>query len=432
MADEATTFGSELRRRREAAGWSLAALAAKVHYSKGHLGKVETGTKLPGDDLARHCDAVLAAGGRLVALAGISGPDVPLAATAPAHDGEVWVMTMAPDGSSRLVPMDGRTALGAGAAFGLGLRPQAGSSVAVHHDTVTTFRTLFEQVRQLGQVTSPSTVLPTVIAQTHTLRGLAGTASSPRREELLRLAARHAEYAGWMAQEAGDERSAMWWTRVAVEMGTSGGDTELATYAFVRQALIALYHDDAAGTVELAQRAQAGSRTSRRVRRLGALREAQGHALACDYDQCRRALDRAAALSGPGEDGVPSNPVIGSASVSGDSLHELVTGWCLHDLGRYAEAADVLDRQLLAFPGSARRAYARFGARRALAYLAAGEVEHASALTEETLDATAMVDSATVRHDLRRLTHSFVRWRKHGPVQELYPRLTAALRRPLP
>jgi hypothetical protein len=275
-------------------------------------------------------------------------------------------------------------------------------------------------------------VLPTVIAQTHTLRGLAGTASSPRREELLRLAARHAEYAGWMAQEAGDERSAMWWTRVAVEMGTSGGDTELATYAFVRQALIALYHDDAAGTIELAQRAQAGSRTSRRVRRLGALREAQGHALACDYDQCRRALDRAAALSGPGEDGVPSNPVIGSASVSGDSLHELVTGWCLHDLGRYTEAAEVLDRQLLAFPASARRAFARFGARRALAYLAAGEVEHASALTGETLDATALVDSATVRHDLRRLTHSFVRWRKHGPVRDLYPRLTAALHRPLP
>jgi tetratricopeptide (TPR) repeat protein len=153
--------------------------------------------------------------------------------------------------------------------------------------------------------------------------------------------------------------------------------------------------------------------------------------LACDYDRCRHALDQAAALSDTGEAGTPGHPVIGSASVPGDSLHELVAGWCLHDLGRYAEAAEVLDRQLLAFPGSARRAYARFGARRALAYLAAGEVEHASALTAETLDATALVDSATVRHDLRLLTHSFVRWRRHGPVRELYPRLTAALRRPL-
>jgi tetratricopeptide (TPR) repeat protein len=429
MTEQSEAFGVELRRRREAAGWSLATLAKRVHYSKGHLGKIETGTKLPGSDLARRCDAVLEAGGQLVALAGKPSPDSSSTVVAAEHGGEVWVMSMAPDGSSWLVPMPRREALATGAVslFGLNLRSNGVAAAADHDATVTAFRSLFEQVRRLGQTTSPSVVLPTVIAQTHTLRGMAGAASSPLREELLRLAARYAEYAGWMAQEAGDERGALWWTRVAVEMGQEANDTELTTYALIRQALITLYRDDAEGTIDLAQQAQADPRTSPRVRGLAALREAQGHALACDYDQCQRALDRATELLDNTENNAPDGP-IGSASVAGASLSSLVAGWCLHDLGRPRQAADILDQQLLVLPDTARRAYARFGARRALAYFAAGEVDHASALTHKVLDAATLVDSATIRHDLRRLAHSLARWRTHSSVREVYPRLSSALR----
>ena len=431
MTDQPDAFGVELRRRRVAAGWSLAMLAKRVHYSKGHLGKVETGSKLPGSDLARRCDAVLDAGGQLAALAGKTPPDSSSTAVAAEHGGELWVMSMAPDGSSWLVPMPRREALATGAVslFGLNLRSPGVSAAVDQEATITAFRSLFEQVRLLGQTTSPSVVLPTVIAQTHTLRGIAGAASSPLREELLKLAARYAEYAGWMAQEAGDDRGALWWTRIAVEMGEAAGDTELATYALIRQALITLYREDAAGTIDLAQRAQADPRTSRRVRGLAALREAQGHALACDYDQCQQALDRAVELLDSNENSSPDGP-IGSASIAGASLSDLVAGWCLHDLGRPQQAADVLDQQLLVLPDTARRAYARFGARRALAYLAAGEVDHASALTEQVLDAATLVDSATIRHDLRRLAHSLARWRTHNSVREVYPRLSAALRTP--
>ncbi|WP_439381908.1 helix-turn-helix domain-containing protein [Amycolatopsis lexingtonensis] len=433
MTEQPDAFGAELRRRRTTAGWSLAMLAKRVHYSKGHLGKIETGTKLPGSDLARRCDAVLEAGGQLVALAGKTSPDSSSTAVAAEHSGEMWVMSMAPDGSSWLVPMARREALAAGAAslFGLSLGGQGIAAAAEQGATVTTFSTLFEQIRLLGQTTSPGVVLPTVIAQTHTLRGMASVASSPAREELLRLAARYAEYAGWMAQEAGDDRAALWWTRNAVEMGTAAGDGELATYALIRQALITLYRDDAAGTIDLARQAQADPRMSPRVRGLAALREAQGHALACDYDQCRLALDQAAKLLDSPENTAPDSPVMGSASVAGAGLSSLVTGWCLHDLGRPQQAADILDEQLLVLPGTARRAYARFGARRALAYLAAGEVEHAGTLILQVLDAADLVDSATVRHDLRRLAHSLARWRTHHSVQDVYPRLSKTLRTPL-
>jgi DNA-binding XRE family transcriptional regulator len=434
MDEQPGAFGVELRRRRTAAGLSLAMLAKRVHYSKGHLGKIETGTKHPGSDLARRCDAVLGADGQLAALAERTPPDSSSAGAGGEHAGEVWVMSMAPDGSSCVVPMPRREALaiGATALLGLNFGTQGSSVAAAHEATVTAFRSLFEQLRRLGQTASPGVVLPTVIAQTHTLRGIANTASSPVREQLLGLAARYAEYAGWMTQETGDDRGAMWWTRVAVTMGEAAGDSELATYALIRQALITLYRDDAAGTIDLAQQAQADRRISRRVRGLAALREAQGHALACDYDQCQRAVDRGAELLDDTDRAASGGPVFGSASVTSADLTSLVRGWCMHDLGRPRQAVDILDRELPALPDTARRAYARFGARRALAYVAAGDVDHASALGGQVLDAFALVDSATVRHDLRRLAHALARWRTHQSVRDLHPRLSAALRTPLP
>lgn len=436
MTGQPSEFGAEMRRLRTAAGWSLAELARRAHYSRGYLGKIEIGVKPAGLDVARRCDAALGADGQLVSLIADGPCSEPPPATAPTREyDEVWVMNMEPDGSWQLVPMRRRQALIVGAASLLGLHvlPPGFSAAAQQDSTVMLFRSLFEQIRQLGQISSPGVVLPTVIAQTHTLRGLAAAASSPAREELLRLAARYAEYAGWMAQEAGDDKGALWWTRVAVEMAGSAGDTELATYALIRQALITMYRDDSAGTIDLAQQAQAGDRqVSARVRGLASLREAQGHALACDYDRCRRALDRAADLLDSPEHEARDSLVIGSASVTGAGLSAMAAGWCLHDLGRPQQAAEILDQQLALVPATAHRVRARFGARRALAYAAAGEVDHACSLTHQALDSAEVVDSATIRVDLRRLARTLIRWHSHQPVSVLHRRLTAALRSPIP
>ncbi|MBP2326742.1 transcriptional regulator with XRE-family HTH domain/tetratricopeptide (TPR) repeat protein [Kibdelosporangium banguiense] len=435
MTEQPATFGTELRRRRMAAGLSLAVFARQVHYSKGYLGKIETGDKSPGADLARRCDAVLGAGGQLVALfvrdQSREQAQSPMAEAK--QDGEVWVMSMEPDGTSRLIPMRRRDAFAVGASslLGVSLGTQSMSAAAPQDGTIAAFRSLFEQTRQLGQIAGPGVVLPTVIAQTHTLRGMAGTASPAARGELLRLAARYAEYAGWMTQEAGDDRGSLWWTRAAVDLATAAGDTQLATFALIRQALITLYRDDAAGTIDLAQQAQADPRTPPRIRGLAALREAQGHALACDPDQCQRALDRAEELLARARedaDDTADGLKLGSASVSGPGLHAMVAGWCLHDLGRCEQAGELLDQQLALVPETARRVRARFGARRALAYATAGEVDHACALAHQTLSSAEAVDSATIRVDLRRLARALVRWHTHQPVRELYPRLNETLR----
>ena len=67
-------FGRELRRIRTERGLSLARLAEIVHYSKGYLSKIETGTKPASADLARRLDDVLDAGGHLVRLMAADRP----------------------------------------------------------------------------------------------------------------------------------------------------------------------------------------------------------------------------------------------------------------------------------------------------------------------------------------------------------------------
>ncbi|MCO1574583.1 helix-turn-helix domain-containing protein [Crossiella sp. SN42] len=416
-------FGAELRGRRLAAGLSLTDLARQVHYSKGHLSRVETGHKPPGADLARRCDAVFQADGELAALAGSKPAEdaVPVDG-----DGEVWLMSLGPGGDSWFAPVSRREAMTTGAAALLGARlPEV---VAQRESTVAVFEAMFVQYRRLGMVAGPSTVLPSVITQTHTLRELARATPGETGKRLTLLAARFAEYAGWMAQEAGDDRLAMWWTRASMKLAGHLGGADLAANGLIRQALVTLYRDDAVRTIDLARQAQANADASPRIHGLAALREAQGHALAGAYDDCRRALDRGRPLLAGADD--TDGLSLGPASVT--DFTEVITGWCLHDLGRPAEAAEVLDRALTAIPAGSHRPRARFGARRALAHAAAGEVEHACALTAGVLDEAALVDSATIRQDLRRISRTLARWHTHPPVRELQPRLAAALQAPLP
>lgn len=404
MTEQWNLFGPELRRRRIEADLSLTRLAGLLHYSKGHLSKIETGLKRPTPELAQRCDALVDAAGELAALVSTrpSRRATSEAMTKRATDGsEVWVMGVASDGTSWFRLVDRRHALVGGAAsmlsFGFSGRDVA--STAQQDAPLEVFRTQFDQFRRLGQIAGPALVLPGLIAQTQMVQGAAVQSDGLQRGPALTLAARYAEYVGWMCQEAGNDDAALWWTDRAVDLAAAGGDRDLADYALVRRALIALYRNDATQTIELSRRAQQSS-IPPRIRGLAAQREAQGHALGGNYDACQRSLDSARRFLAV----APSDsaaPVLGSANLADPVA--MITGWCLHDLGRPREAAEVLDREVARMPPHALRAGIRYGVRRALAHAAAGEVEHACGIAESLLSGVGAVASATIRTDLRRL-----------------------------
>ncbi|MFD0202454.1 MULTISPECIES: helix-turn-helix domain-containing protein [Saccharothrix] len=392
-----------MRECRVAAGLSIGQLAKRVHYSKGYLSKIENGLKLPHDTMARLCDSVLGAGGALIEAARAARDQV---AERAADTG---------------LALDRRQVLVAGTVLGMAL---AGGPRPVPDERVVAgMRTSFEHLRALGMQTSPVVVLEPLVALVRTVHALALENPQPIRTRLLLLAARIAEYTGWMNQEAGDEQSALSWTRHASELARAGGDREIVSYAFVREAGLALYRQDALGTIDLARQAQRVE-ASPRTHALASRREAQGHALAGDRGSFDRALDRAADLLSKSTADTRAYPALGSTA---PDPAELARGWSLCDLGRTVESAAVLDRELAGLPAAARRSRARFGARRSLAHALAGEVDQSCATLAGTLDDAAQVDSATVRTDLRELARTLGRWRNHGAVREVYPELRRVL-----
>ncbi|RAG87383.1 transcriptional regulator [Streptacidiphilus pinicola] len=424
MAWQPGEFGRELRRLRLAAGLTLAGLAASVHYSKGQLSKVERGLKSPSRDLARLCDAALGADGLLLDLAAAPPPaELPVPEE---REEEVWSMELSPDGTNSFQTLSRRQVVGAGIASAFGVRfgggPQA-STAAQAQAVLEASRVVLGQHRTLGQTVSPDFLLPTLIAQTHTLRELAAATDGPLRRGLLQLGSRYAEYVGWLVQETGDEQAALWWTQRAVALAGAGGDDDLAAYALVRRALVTLYREDAAQTVALAQQAQS-ARVPKRIRGLAAQREAQGHALAGDERNSLRSLERARDLLQRAAHET-EGPVLGTRNLTDPAA--MIHGWCLHDLGRPAEAAEVLGNQLRGVPRNALRTRARYGARQALAHAAAGDIDQACALTRELLGSFPSVGSATIAADLRRLARVLARHPRNVAVRELTPDLTSSL-----
>lgn len=426
---DATAFGPELRGRRMAREVSLAQLAELVHYSKGYLSKIENGLRRPTAALARLCDSALHCDGALIELAERGAPVTELGdigvETGSATDAERWVMEMGDNGAIWFQALNRRQALFAGAASLMTLSGTLGEARPGEHEAALgTFTAMFGQLRQLGQQTSPTLLLPTLIAQTHTMQAMATRASGRTRDKSFSLAARYAEYTGWMAQESGQERVALWWTDLAVALAQAGSDQELAAYSLVRRALVTLYAGDGRQTVALAQQAQHHRAASPRVRGLAAQREAQGHALLGDESACCAALDRADELLARDATSEPAT-VLGTSSVANPAA--LTRAWCLHDLGKPAEAAQRFDIELDGVDPGRSRFQARWGVRRALSYATSGEIDHACELTDKLLGDVELVDSATVRWDLQALTKTFSRWLNHPSVRTLFPKLTGAL-----
>ncbi|WP_228044678.1 helix-turn-helix domain-containing protein [Streptomyces ferrugineus] len=442
MLEQPPVFGAELRRLRIAAGLTLTQLASSVHYSKGQLSKIETGHKRPSPELARLCDAALDAHGTLAAL-------VP---ARPPRDSAVQALDCDPvasgtagavphvDSPRSPTPPSRRQVIAVGAAAVLSVGPgdevttagarsasanrPAISPTAPGEPLLDTYRTLLAQYRRLGQMSPPSALLPVLAEQTRALRALAERTGSRSGRELLALAARFAEFTGWLAQEASDESAALRWTAHAVDLADASGDRDLASYALVRRALITYYRGEADDTIGLAEGALS-DRLPPRIRGLAAQREAQGHALAGDHDACMRGLDRARELLTADPGSPPAAPVLGTTHL--DDPVSMITGWCLVDLGRPRAASEILDRECARLPTDAWRTQVRYGVRRALAHARAGEIDHACRLTERLLPLAVNVSSATIATDLRRLSRTLSRHSRSRSYLAIAPRLTAAL-----
>jgi transcriptional regulator with XRE-family HTH domain len=388
-------FGTRLMRLRIVSGRSLVQAADRIHISRSHLGNLETGRRRPTADVAKACDAAFGASGALIVLA------------LEAHS------------HRETEPPAQRAPRSSAAKACLSLDP----GEVLEMCTVS-----FRRWRAAGQHERPRDLVADLVVEANHVAEVASAAGrGTLQDDLWMLAARYAEFVGWMFQEAAQDASAERWTKTATDWATRAGDHDMASYAWERRALTALYNGDAEATVALARRAGECNGVSPRVLGLAARREAQGHALGGDKGAYQRALDRSRALLSQGPAPYPNGVSWGPNTISDSSM--LIEASSLVDLRCFGEAAELFDdescRSAQQVPPRTR---ARFAVKQSLALLGSGDIDRARDVLDSVLPSIARVDSATIRCDMRRLLNGFNRRRSHPRAASALPNIHNVLR----
>lgn len=362
-------FGVRLRDLRLRKGWRIRELATLTSISAGQIGNLEHGRRMPKGNTAEILDAALGAGGDLIALAA----------------GRAAAGTEARARSGRVLSATPRT------------NPVLDVDSLLH-----TYGDVLDSLRGLGRAAGPRPVLGTLRASARTLSETARDLRGADADGVWALAARFAEYTGWMFEEAGDYTGALRWTQQAVVWGARGDDHTVAAYAYVRRALIAQHRGDPRATVEYARRAAAHPATTARIRVHAARREAQGHALLGDRDACYRGLERSARLMDThAESGAPD-----WGPRADRETFQLIEASCLMALRRFDTALELFGGagtdavRATAATAATENALARFRIRHAVACAGVGLVATGCDLLDVMLPAIRRLDSSTIRAEL--------------------------------
>lgn len=232
---------------------------------------------------------------------------------------------------------------------------------------------LAEHVR-MDALTGPRYVIGSLRAQLALVEDLCGKARGTLRPALLDVGARFCEFAGWLFQDSGDLRSALYWSNRAMDYAEELGDTQLTAYVLQRRSNIATESGYAAQGLGLANAALRRSADLAPEIRAVALRQrAHAYSLTGESDECRRALDEAMMSALSIDPGGPNS----LAAYCTPSYIEMEAAQSWARIGRADLAAETYASGLADWPANQRRDRGLCVARLASAHAALGNHDEA-------------------------------------------------------
>jgi hypothetical protein len=213
----AGTWGDVLRLLREAAGLSLAALAARAHISKALVGHLETGVRRPTPDVARSCDLALGTAPLLAVIHDLDGGDMRRRALLTTATAVVGVGGI-----------DGATALAEVVRDSL-------MDASGGHDWDSTVADYSRRLVIDPSRTYGSALLASLMLASDQLRQRPGDPEPARAAGLL------AQLYGLWLGNSGSTAAARGWYRSAAALADRSGDTATAQYVRARAASRAIY-----------------------------------------------------------------------------------------------------------------------------------------------------------------------------------------------
>lgn len=269
---------------------------------------------------------------------------------------------------------------------------------------------LVEHVR-LDNITGPSYVVDTVASQLRQVEQLAEHGSP----EMTRLAARFAEFSGWLLQDSGDPAEALRVTERSVDLAHAASDVELATYNLMRKSNVL----SSVGNRRLAATTakQALSAATEHFPELVPVCLRQ-HALANaqrgDEHSARDAIERALALTNPGVGRAPAmSPYCTTSYV------QMEAALCLLTLRQPAAAEQACAEALATWPAELVRDRGLCLVRRAVALAELHEVDEACRAALLAIEGVRSAPSGRAVHMLRLVGSRLRPFNRSPRVREL-------------
>lgn len=240
----------------------------------------------------------------------------------------------------------------------------------------------------LDNVAGPLSAVSMITQHADLLANAAERDPGPLRSVLLRTAARYAEFAGWLHQDAGDLVCGATWTEKALNFAHAGGDAGLVAYVLMRRSNQAVEQGKSTLALGLAEAAlnSAGASTAR-IRALGLRQRAAGLALGQDPQGAIDAFAEARDCIAADPDW---NPLTGYCTLPYLDAEAAV---CQLLLGRAEAAVDLLAPAINAWPQGYARDRAFYQAHFANALIGSGLVEDGVAHAIESAKAVRSVGS---------------------------------------
>ena len=189
-------------------------------------------------------------------------------------------------------PLSRRSLLGAGVGAALGLNATTAPAAArqIDPELVSHWRRLLRVLGCHDAMFGPHEVLDAVRREIESIAEHRRVARGALRNQLLSVESRWAWLASWLGNDAGDWHRRDFWADRSLELAREASDPDMVAWSLIWQSRWAAMRDDARGAIELADAAQRTSGAADKLRGLGALKEAHGHAIANDLASCERRL----------------------------------------------------------------------------------------------------------------------------------------------
>jgi tetratricopeptide (TPR) repeat protein len=272
----------------------------------------------------------------------------------------------------------------------------------------------------------PRALLPVITAHVDAIEQLLQGAAGATYDELLRVGAGYAEFAGWLCQDSGDLGGAAVWCDRALEWAQAGGDERMAAFVMTRRAVQSISAGKGTYAVRLAMAAQRGGDRPEtiHVRALAAMTEANGHAISGEPSETDRALDVTDALLERESIVTDGDPMQGRYCEL-DLYLKITRAKCHLELGRANDAVEAFDVVLADLPADYHRDRGQYLARLAQAHIMAEQPEPACVAAEESLAIAISTGSGRTITELRTMTKKLARWMSQPMVERFCGMLMA-------